>query len=229
LQLKDVHEAKKLQRIECDEKIRLRQEEFEEKSRQQKAGFEATMFEVQQKYSEDLKQEQQSASAKFASVTMQHQTQMTAAEAVFRKEIFEAHNKISEKETRVMQLEQEKANLSSTIETLRNDAARFQEARRAMPGNTASYPQQQFQQHIPHGVPHNAMMLAPKAGARAAAEDRPPASLRTTANEAAAQRRRVIPTDVGEESTDSDLGDNRQKASKRKKVECVLLFEIVRY
>ena len=215
---KDVHEAKKLQRIECDEKIRLRQEEFEEKTRQQKAGFDATMFEIQQKYSEDLLQEQQSASAKFASLTKQHQAQMSAAEAVFRKEIFEAHNKISDTESRVMQLEQEKTNLSSIIETLRNDAARFQEARRAMPGSAASYPLQQFQHHLPHVVPHNGAMLASKTGARAAAEERPPASLRTTANEAAAQRRRAVPTDAGEESTDSELGDNRQKASKRKKV-----------
>jgi hypothetical protein len=219
-----VHEAKKLQRIECDEKLRLRQEEFEEKSRQQKAGFEATMFEIQQKYSEDLMREQQSASAKFASVSVQHQTQMTAAEGVFRKEIFEAHNKISDTENRVMQLEQEKANLTSIIETLRNDAARFQEARRAMPTSTmnpSSYAQQQFQQNIQHGAQHNAIMFASKTGARAAAEDRPPSSLRTTANEAAAQRRRAIPTDAGEESTDSELGDNKPKASKRKKVECV--------
>ena len=212
-----MHEAEKIQLIEYDAKIRMKQEEHEEKLRQQKAGFDMSISEMQQKYAEDLAHEQRSASEKFASLTQQHNIQIAAAEAAFRQQIFEAQQKLVQAEARVHQLEKDHSQLSSTIEILRNDATRFQEARR---GVGVSNQGQAILQHSSCSAPP-LNSANPRLGVRNAGGEREAPSLRTTAAEAAVNRRRVFPVDGGDDNSESDLDDAKpSKASKRKKVLC---------
>jgi hypothetical protein len=211
--------------MEYDAQMRTRQEEFEEKMRQQKAGFDSTILEIQQKYAQDLDHEQKAAAEKFSAINQQHKMLVATSDTAFRHQLFESHQKIAQAESRLLQVEKENAQLLPTIELLRNDAARFQDARRAV-GNQVSIQPQAAQSNLQNpmqtGSQINQLHSGSKSAVRIQADERvaPVSSLRTTAAaEAANHRRRVTQVVDAGESTDSDLEDIKQsKAAKRKKV-----------
>ena len=216
----DLQEAENLQRIEYEAKMRLRQEEFEENFRQQKAGFDSTILEIQQKYAQDLEHEQKGAAEKFATIHQQHNLQAATSEAAFRQQIFEAHQKISQAESRNSILEKENAQLVSTIEILRNDAARFQDARRTFRNQTTFQHTQPNVQHSSHAAPQITQCQAvPKNTVRNTSDELSTVSLRTTAAaEAASHRRRVTPAaEAADMSSDSELEDTKQLKTARKR------------
>jgi hypothetical protein len=161
------------------------------------------MATLQKLYDEELAKERQSCFEKLSTMSSEHSKQIQANEITARQQLLETQHLASQAEARIFQLENEISVMHTTIETMRSELTRHQDARSAL--NTPLHGLVQFP---PVSNPHDIH------GPRLGFDDRAVPSLRSTA--ASEARRRIQPV---EDQSESDLDDPKQaKGGKRKKV-----------